>query len=200
MVYLGSTIHTDGKFGCEIGRKIGKAAATFRSLQSIWKRARISTKRKLQLFDCLVQSQLRYALAAAWLLKSDLRRLDGFQAGCLRRILRIPCSYVSRVSNQRVREQCGMQPFSKTVRRAQLQLLGQVITNERKRVLKQATFHKDSLESQTAAFVRRVGRPRQNWTEQLMTIMKQAAGSNDGWLRAVHCPKVWNEIAARATF
>ena len=132
MVYLGATIHSNGKFGCEIGRKIGKAAAAFRSLQTIWKHARISKRRKVQLFESLVQSQLRYALASAWLLKSDLRRLDGFQAGCIRQILKIPCSYISRVSNQRVREQAGVQPFSKAVRSTQLQLLGQVIGNELK--------------------------------------------------------------------
>ena len=151
------------------------------------------------MFDSLLQSQLRYALASAWLFKSDLRRLDGFQAGWFRQILKIPRSYVSRVSNQRVRQQCGMQPFSKTVRRAQLQLLGQVITDEKKKVLKEVTFHEGSLESETSAFVRRVGRPRQNWTEQLILIMKQAAGSNENWLRAVGCSKVWNDIADRAT-
>ena len=191
MVYLGSTIRNDGKFGCEIGRKIGKAAAIFRSLQSIWKHSRIKTKRKVKLFDSLVLGQLRYARASAWLLKSDLRRLDGFQVACLRQILRIPCSYISRVSNQRVREQCGMQPFSKAVRTAQLQLLGPVITNDRKKVQKEVTFHKDSLESETSAFVSRVGRPRQNWTEQLLTIMKQAAGTNEHWLRAVSSSKDW---------
>jgi hypothetical protein len=199
MVYLGSTIHSNGKFGCEIGRKIGKTTATFRSLQSVWKHARISSRRKVHLFESLVLSQLRYALASAWLWKSDLRRLDGFQAGCLRQILGIPCSYVSRISNQRVREQCDVQLFSKTVRRAQLQLLGQVITNEKRTVLKDVTFHGETFQSETSAFVRRVGRPRQNWTEQLLAIMKSTAGSNERWLQAVECPALWNEIAYNAT-
>ena len=88
--------------------------------------------------------------------------------------------------------------FSEAVRTAQLQLLGQVITNDRKKVLKEVMFHKDSLESETSAFVRRVGRPRQNWTEQLITIMKQAAGTNEHWLRAVSSLKAWNELVSRA--
>ena len=59
MIYLGSTIHRDGKFGSEISRKIGKAAAKFKSLQTAWKHASISRRRKLQLFESYVQSQLR---------------------------------------------------------------------------------------------------------------------------------------------
>ena len=88
MVYLGATSHSNGKFGCEICRKIGKATATFRSLQTIYKHARMSSRRKLQMFESLVLRQLRYALASAWLLKSDLRRLAGFQTGASGRSLR----------------------------------------------------------------------------------------------------------------
>ena len=84
------------------------------------------------------------------------------------------------------------------MRKAQLQLLGQVNGNDKKKVLKEVTFHGDTLDPETSAYVRRVGRPRQNWTEQLLAIMKKAAGSNDCWQRAVACPRVWNEIVARA--
>ena len=198
MVYLGSTIHSSGKFGCEVGRKIGKATAAFRSLQTVWKHASISQKRKLQLFESLVQSQLRYAVASAWLLKADLRRLDGFQAGCLRKILKIPSSFYSRISNQKVREKAGMQQFSTSIRKIQLHLLGQVITNPKKNALKETTFRGGVADPITAAYVRRVGRPRQNWAEELIAIMKQSAGSNDCWQRALRSPKVWHDIAARA--
>ena len=109
-----------------------------------------------------------------------------------------PQDHVSWASNQRVREQAGVQPFSKAVRRAQLQLLGKVIGDDKKKVLKEVTFHGDTLDPETSAYVRRVGRPKQNWTEQLITIMKKAAGSDECWQRAVACPKVWNEIAAKA--
>ena len=63
MLYLGSTIHGNGRFGCEVGRKIGAAAGDFKALQRVWKHATISRQRKLQLFDSLIQSKLRYATA-----------------------------------------------------------------------------------------------------------------------------------------
>ena len=127
MMYLGATIHGSGRFGCEVARKIGSARADFRTLQTVWNHASVSRHRKVQLFDSLIQSKLRNATASAWLLKADLRRLDGFQAYCLRRILRIPPSFISRVSNETVRKECGMPPISSSIRQAQKALLRRVI-------------------------------------------------------------------------
>jgi hypothetical protein len=168
MLYLGSTIHGNGRFGCEVGRKIGAAAGDFKALQRVWKHASISRQRKLQLFDSLIQSKLRYAIASAWLLKADLRRLDGFQANCLRTILGIKCSYISRVSNEKVLEKASFAKFSVTTRTSQVRLLGQIITDPRKENLREVTYVGNSLVSQTSASANKVGRPRQNWTDELM--------------------------------
>ena len=104
------------------------------------------------------------------------------------------------MSNKSVQEQCCLQPVSQTIHEMQLKLLGKVLTDPRKLVLREVAFHKDSLDSETSAFVRRVGRPRQNLTEQLLAIMEAAAGAIGNWLRAIQCPRLLNEIAARATF
>ena len=101
--------------------------------------------RKIHLFDALIQSKLRYSVASAWLLKADLRRLDGFQARCVRQILKIPCSYFSRVSNSNVLKQGCLQQFSSTVRAMQLNLLGQVLIKPQKKVLKESAFQGDTL-------------------------------------------------------
>ena len=71
----------------EVARKIGAATADFHALDKVWKHSCISRARKLELYVSLIESKLRYALSSAWLLKADLRRLDGFQARCLRKIL-----------------------------------------------------------------------------------------------------------------
>ena len=89
MIYLGATIHGDGRFGSEVSRKIGAAKEAFKFLHAIWKHSRITKHRKVQLFEALILSKLRYATASAWLLKAELRRLDGFQAHCLRQILNV---------------------------------------------------------------------------------------------------------------
>ena len=65
-----------------------------------------------------------------------------------------------------------------------------------KQVLREGAFHRDTINSQTSMFVRRVGRPRQNWAEQLVGVMKQAAGSYERWLQAIGCARTWRDISA----
>ena len=167
ILYLGAPIHADGKFGCEVSRKIGAAAAEFRALQPVWRCANIGKHRKLELFEALVLSKVLYGVASAWLSKADLGRLDGFQAGCLRKMLQIPASYVSRVSNEAVRKTAGQDALSNMVRTAQLKLMGKVLNDDAKRILRDVAFQGSTTLSANAAYVRRIGRPRHNWTEQV---------------------------------
>ena len=73
MLYLGSTVHANGKFGCEISRKIGAARAEFDFLHRIWKSSALPQSRKLQIFDALNLIKLRYGVSSSWLSKSELR-------------------------------------------------------------------------------------------------------------------------------
>ena len=116
-------------------------------------------------------SKLRFGVAAAWLLKADLRRLGGFHANCLRLMLGIKCAYISRISNNRVREIAGVRMFSESVTAIQVKLLRQVLRDPSKAVLRDAAFQKGSLTPLTDAFVRRIGRLRQNWTDEVGKIM-----------------------------
>ena len=72
-----------------MNRKLGAARADFKALDKVWSRASLPMRRKLEVFSAYISSKLRYAVASAWLWKADLRRLDGFQAGCLRKMLGI---------------------------------------------------------------------------------------------------------------
>ena len=141
MLYLGSTVHSGGKFGCEISRRVGSASSQFNALQRVLKNATLPKKRKIMIFDACIMSKLRYGVSSAWLSKSDLRRLGGFQAGCLRKMLGIAHSYYSRISNARVRQIAEQRPFSNQVRESQLKLLGQVLTNPDKHFLRSVAFH-----------------------------------------------------------
>ena len=200
MLYLGSTVHANGKFGCEISRKIGFVRAEFDFLHRIWKSSALPQSRKLQIFDALILCKLRYGVASSWLSKSELRRLDGFEAWCLRKMLGIKPSFISRVSNARVRQIAGTSPISSAIRTSQLRLLGQVLTEPCKSVLKDVAFQGGgSLTPTTAAYVRRVGRPKHNWTDQLMNMMRQAAGSLKEWNRIVNSFGAWMEVAARVS-
>ena len=182
-MYLGSTIHSSGRFGCEVARKIGAATADFHALDKVWKHSCISRARKLELYASLIESKLRYALSSAWLLKADLRRLDGFQARCLRKILGVQHSFTSRVSNASVLQQSGRRALSELVKDGQIGLMQRVLVSPQKQVLREVAFHKGTLIPETAYYVRRVGRPRQNWTEQVLDFAR--------------ADRSWREIAAR---
>ena len=170
MMYLGSTIHTDGKFGCEVSREIGAARAEFRSLSHVWRSRSVTRGRKLELFNTYIISKLRYGITSAWLAKADWRRLDGFQARCLREILRIPPAFVSRVSNERVRATAGHEAFSTSTSRAQLNFLEKVLGDPAKRTLRDAAFLPGTERSLTTVHARKKGRPRHSWTDQLLAI------------------------------
>ena len=169
MVYLGLTLHASGRSVTEVSRRIGLAAAESGFSSGVWKHGAITLNRQLDIFSAVV-TKLKYALASAWLMKSDLRKLDGLYRGCLRRILRIPHAYYSRTSNQTVLQRAGCRKLSETIRESQLNLLRKVLNDPALRILKETAFHGQTLVPETAAWVRRRGRPRQNWIEELMRV------------------------------
>ena len=154
----------------------------------------LTASRKLHIFDAAVVSKLRYCTASAWLSKGCLRKLDGFHCSCLRKILGIKASYISRVSNDRVRARAERRKLSWEIRRSQLALLGKVLFDTDKAILKEVTFCADSLTPLTNAWVRRVGRPRDEWTNQLLKISQRLAGSMEAWYLAATCQKLWKEL------
>ena len=97
MVYLGSLLSSDGKIMSEISRRLGMARKDFEVLHSIWKHSSLSKAWKIHIFEACIISKLLYGLVTAVLNKAERARLDGFQARCFRRILKIPPSYYSRI-------------------------------------------------------------------------------------------------------
>ena len=56
--------------------------------------------------------------------------MDGFQAQCLRRILKIPAAFYSRVSNETVLKRARATQVSKRVLQQQLLYFGKIARNE----------------------------------------------------------------------
>ena len=111
-VYLGGLLNTTVNSKPEVTRRIGEAKRVFKLLGKCWSHANITQKRKLKLLRAVILPKLLYNLESIWLLKSDRNRLDGFQAACLRQILKIPHAYLSRVSNVEVRARAGARTLS----------------------------------------------------------------------------------------
>ena len=84
MSYLGTVLKEDGDVSSELTRRIGCAKADFRALRTVWKHCSLGRKRKLQIFQSLIQSKLFYSLQCCCITKAHLQRLDGFHARCIR--------------------------------------------------------------------------------------------------------------------
>ena len=94
--------------------------------------------------------------------------LDGFYARCLRKGLRIPVAYVSRVSNHEAFSQAGVKPLRTQLLCRQLILLRKVAHSPEGSPSRRDTFVGDSVRPQIGRHIRNIGRPRLDWTNYLL--------------------------------
>ena len=163
-VYLGGLISCDGEASRELSRRLGGVKPIFDSLAKVWSHTNITITRKKYLYMSCVTSKILYSLDSLWLLQADRRRLDAFHFRCLRKLLRIPCSYVSRIPNMEVLRQSGLPPLSKLLERRQVQLYRRITDLPADSLVKQVVCTQDGEPIQWN--LRRArGRPRQMWTK-----------------------------------
>ena len=127
MQYLGATLDAEGRAGSELARRMGTARGGFNALRAVWNRSALTWRRKLRIFNAVVESKLLYSLGSLCLTKSAKTRLDGFQNRCIRQIIGIKPAFVSRVSNIDVLQRAGCMPASGLLERRQLELLGKIL-------------------------------------------------------------------------
>ena len=100
----------------------------------------IATDAQERNFQSVKTSRLMYGLSSAWWNVTDQRRLDGFQARCLRRITGIKPSFVMRVSNSDVRTIANDRQYSKQLLQQQLLLYGRVARAQDSDLFRSLTF------------------------------------------------------------
>ena len=166
-----------------LSRRIGLAFSEFRKLKQVWSHANLSRKQKLAFFQAFVLMKLQYGLATCCLVKVQRRRLDGFHARCLRRILGIPAAYISRVSNAAVFAEAGAKPITEQLTGRQLMLLRRVGKSPAGSSIRKNTLRGDSATPVVGFYIRRQGRPRYDWTSQALTEAACRCGS---WRRMEH--------------
>ena len=177
---------SDGRAASEIGRRIGAAKAEFDTLRRVWAHAGISSKRKLRIFDACVMSRLSYGLSAVFLNKAALRRLDGFQAQCLRKLLGISHSYWSRIPNTEVLRRAESTKITWRIQQHQMILMGRIARGELGEQVRSYFFSEGTVQLQPLPGIRRVGRPRQTW---MATV-------HDHCLKAAGCPLNLEQLLA----
>jgi len=168
IVYLGATLDTSSQINRELNKKIGLAWGIFAKLLRLWNHSSLCARRKCEIFQSVITSGLLYGFSSAWLNAAEVRRLNGFQARCLRRILRIQPSFVSRVSNKSVLERARQTPYSALLLRQLVVLFGKIARAEDTDILRSMTFCPGSLTPVTDLYVRNVGRPRNEWAKMLV--------------------------------
>ena len=197
MLYLGTHIASSGSVIREVGQRIGAAWSVFKDLQALWKHTQVPRRRKIEVYQAIVTSRLLYGLSSAWINVAELRRLDGFQSRCLRKILGIQPAYYSRVPNRKILEIAQQLPYSRQLLKQQLLLFGKVARAPDSDPLRQLTFCASSLHAATGKYVRRVGRPRNEWALKLRTQAERAAGSSANLEVCLADPAIWSATVSR---
>jgi hypothetical protein len=194
MVYLGTLLTDDGRVAHELARRLGMASAAFRTLSKVWRHSSLSRTRKIQIYSAVVLSKLLYGLATAWLNTSERRRLDGFHNRCLRTIWGIKPAYISRVSNKEVLDTTGQKPITTILLKEQLLLYGAAARAPEGNVMRDATFCPRTLHPATNRYIRKIGRPRLEWADEVGKVAFQAAGSYHRLNQTIKSKTDWRRV------
>ena len=88
----------------------------------------------------------------------------------------MPAAFISRVSNAKVFAEAGVCPLSDKLTQKQLQLFGKVALSPAGSPLRRDTFVDGSLIPHIGCYVRRRGRPRQDWTSSVLNQGRRLFG------------------------
>ena len=165
-VYLGGLISCDGRAMAEVTRRLGEGGQIFAKLESVWKHASISAARKIKLYEACVISKVMYSLETLWLLKADRSKLDAFHHRYLQRILGIPHSYYSRVTNASVLQQAGSRLLSTMLLQRQKTLYERIAQLPDESFVKRLVCDSNG-QPILWATSRGRGRPRQQWAHSV---------------------------------
>ena len=172
--YLGTLLTNTGSSSLAVGRRIGEASSIFDSLCDIWKHASLTRHRKIEVYKACVISKLMFALECECLKQADWKRLNSFHCRCLRRILKIPVSWISHVPNNVVLAAASSRPLSENLLQQQLLLFGKIAQEPNSKYIRQLTFHPSSVNPARCLYRRR-GRPRLAWQSVLYAHAVQSA-------------------------
>ena len=138
-----------------------------------------------------------YGLLACSLNVAELRRLDGFQAKCIRQVLRIQPSFYSRVSNSKVLERAGSARASELLARQQLLMLGRVLRAPQASALHKCTVVPGTLLPATSFYIRRRGRPRKEWAPTVLQAAHAKNNTGQDLLTLAQDVNDWNSCMRR---
>ena len=194
MTYLGATLYADGGLKKELNRKLGLAWADFSKLSRLWNHASLDRHRKIRIYKSVVISRLLYGLNTAWLNIAEIRRLNGFHCRCLRTILRIPPSFISRVPNADILAHAEEVPLGRQLLKQQLLLFGRLIRAPDTDPLRSLTFIEETTQLKSSICARRRGKPRNEW---VLMLQKKCWNMGVNYHQNVYVENSWRRVIAR---
>ena len=119
--------------------------STMKQYQLVWQcQCQLSVKLKTAKMNALVWNKGRRSLHFFPMTKFLRMSIDGRQARFLRRILKVPSAYISRVSRREISRRCSTFSFSTSIFRAQLRWLGHILRTPPDDPLRRVLFEPNS--------------------------------------------------------
>ena len=132
--------------------------------------------KKLRILDACVVSKLLCCLHTLWLSASEVRRINTFYVRCLRKVLKIRPSFISRVSNQMVPEATGRKNMSEVLQKRQMTLMAKLAKLPHDNILRKSTFAPGGFALRPLQAKQKRGRPRACWPKEVYKLCFHAAG------------------------
>ena len=174
--------------------RIGMAKADFLKLSKVWSHSSCTWPKKVRIFSALIESKLLYSLACMCLTVAQVRRLDGFQNRCLRKILGIKPSFISRVSNADVLTKAQHPSASLILQKRQLQLFGKVLRSPEAHTLHSVSFVPSLFwKPRTDRYVQRKGRSNREWAPDVTKLALRNTRTWERLRQLSQSKQVWND-------
>ena len=192
VTYLGISVTQRHDPKHEIRKRISSTMAVLKKLDIFWLKAQSSKKWKLTVYNAIITSKVLYALETLEPTQATTKLLNTFQLKGLRKILKLHITFVQRPNTneyvyRRANEELGapafgrdrkIKPLTEILEDKKIKMLGHILRRERRHPLHQTTFALPSALPREIEH-RRVGRPRQFWTVNIMQKAWKIIKEND---------------------
>ena len=170
-IYLGGKIFSNGSYKKDNSHRISNTWHAIQKLDLLWKKAPVSMKLKIIVFDAVIVSKLVYGLEPVPFTEQDCNRLVAFPYGGLRKNLHIKHPFLSNIKNKDVQEFANTRaatksnkqiaPLSQHLGHRQIKLYGDIIRAEDLDLMNKVSMYQDGTRRKTP--FKRTGRPRSKW-------------------------------------
>ena len=176
--YLGCNMNDKADPERDIVKRKKDCMITLNKLHIFFYNSDNTVTRKMLMFNAVIRAKLMYGLETVVMNPRVRTMLDTFQLKCLRKILKIPTTYIDRqFSNFHVREQINkhliaakkkpLETLTAYHRRSRIQYLAKLIQTGEAEPGTSVTLNPHTLE-EIEHGKKRVGRPRLNWYQETL--------------------------------